>query len=224
VATWNTDANANQNIVGLFWNHADWLGTERVRTDANGNPAEWCTDTPYGMNLNCTTQADLSPMHFIGKQDEGESGLDSFGARYFGGGNSLGRFMTPDPGPWILLNPQSYNAYSYALNNPLRFADDGGETPQERVNAAYALAAQGFPYRSGGKAGGWGLDCSGLVQRVLKADPDNPTSVLDTVLSAAGQASAFQQGDITAQTSTMLSPEMRSFSRIPTATSCTLGS
>ena len=34
-----------------FWNHADWLGTERVRTSIGGGIIETCTDTPYGMNL-----------------------------------------------------------------------------------------------------------------------------------------------------------------------------
>jgi RHS repeat-associated protein len=63
-----------------------------------------------------------------GKQRDYESGLDNFGARYFGGGNNLGRFMTPDP----LLNsghpdnPQSWNRYTYALNNPLTITDPTG--------------------------------------------------------------------------------------------------
>jgi RHS repeat-associated protein len=67
-------------------------------------------------------------MHFTGKQRDYESGLDDFGARYFGGGNNLGRFMTPDPllnsgRPWL---PQSWNRYVYSLNNPLRFLDPNG--------------------------------------------------------------------------------------------------
>ena len=47
MATWNSN--------GLFYNHADWLGTERVRTNSGGTAVEWCSDTPYGMNLACTT-------------------------------------------------------------------------------------------------------------------------------------------------------------------------
>lgn len=61
-----------------------------------------------------------------GKERDPESGLDNFGKRYFG--SSLGRFMTPDPllnsgQPW---DPQTWNRYSYTLNNPLRYTDPLG--------------------------------------------------------------------------------------------------
>jgi RHS repeat-associated protein len=86
------------------------------------------------MNLNCIpTQGDVSPMHFTGKQRDYESGLDNFGARYFGGGNNLGRFMTPDwsakvePVPYSKLDdPQTLNLYSYVRNNPLSGVDADG--------------------------------------------------------------------------------------------------
>jgi len=66
-----------------------------------------------------------------GKERDSESGLDMFGARYYG--SSLGRFMTPD---WAAKpitvpyanfgNPQSLNLYSYVTNNPLTLLDDDG--------------------------------------------------------------------------------------------------
>ena len=61
-----------------------------------------------------------------GKERDAESGLDNFGARY--NASTMGRFMTPDP----LLNsgrpssPQTWNRYSYALNNPLKIKDPTG--------------------------------------------------------------------------------------------------
>ena len=90
--------------------------------------AETCTDTPYGMNLNCVTHrpADTSPMHFTGKQRDYESGLDYFGARYFGGGNTLGRFMTPDPLGGHTEDPQTMNKYAYVRNNPMSLTDPTG--------------------------------------------------------------------------------------------------
>lgn len=123
--------------AGLFYNHADWLGTERVRTTViNGTltVAETCTDTPYGMNLSCndiTQVPDTSPMHFTGKQRDAESGLDYFGARF--NASNLGRFMTPD---WAAKattvpyadfgNPQSLNLYAYVGNNPMSRVDTDG--------------------------------------------------------------------------------------------------
>jgi len=66
VATWNSSL---VNNPGLYWNHADWLGTERVRTNSSHQIAQTCTDTPYGMNSTCTNpQTDVSAMHFTGLQ------------------------------------------------------------------------------------------------------------------------------------------------------------
>jgi RHS repeat-associated protein len=61
---------------------------------------------------------------FTGKERDNESGLDYFGARYYG--SSMGRFMSPDPLGGHMENPQSFNKYSYALNNPLTNTDPTG--------------------------------------------------------------------------------------------------
>ena len=139
VATW---APTNPNYWdpypgGLFYNHADWLGTERVRTNSSGAVAQSCTDTPYGMNLACNPP-DISPMHFTGKQRDYETGLDNFGARYFGGGNNLGRFMSPDVfyKDSHVADPQSWNEYAYARNNPLRYVDPNGEMATVTTNCS----------------------------------------------------------------------------------------
>ena len=47
------------------------------------------------MNTSCTG-TDTSPMHFTGKQLDGESNNMYFGARYYASNGNLGRFMTPD--------------------------------------------------------------------------------------------------------------------------------
>jgi RHS repeat-associated protein len=65
--------------------------------------------------------------HFTGQIHDSESGNDYFGARYYS--NNTGRFMSPDPG-WLLAtdlsNPQTWNQYSYALNNPMTNTDPTG--------------------------------------------------------------------------------------------------
>lgn len=68
---------------------------------------------------------------FTGKEHDSESGLDYFGARYFG--SNLGRFMTPDWSakpqgvPYAVLDdPQSLNLYAYVRNNPLNRTDADG--------------------------------------------------------------------------------------------------
>ena len=64
---------------------------------------------------------------YTGKERDQESGLDYFGARYYG--SSMGRFMSPDPSQLHFAdptNPQSLNLYAYVVNNPLGYIDPDG--------------------------------------------------------------------------------------------------
>ena len=65
-----------------------------------------------------------------GKERDTESGLDNFGARYYG--SNMGRFMSPDPNNMSALthpgDPQAWNGYAYARNNPLIYTDPDGES------------------------------------------------------------------------------------------------
>ena len=99
---------------------------------------------------------------FTGKERDAESGLDYFGARYYG--SSLGRFMqsdefpggpvdlfeTDDPSSQALpyadiKDPQSLNKYSYTYNNPLRYVDpDGHDAWDFLVGAANAVGSDFF--------------------------------------------------------------------------------
>jgi RHS repeat-associated protein len=114
-----------------YFQHSDWLGTERMRTDINGNIFETCTSLPFGDGLNCAGPTDVSPLHFTGKERDSESGLDNFGARY--NSSQMGRFMSPDwsaspePVPYAKLDdPQSLNLFAYARNNPVTHTDPDG--------------------------------------------------------------------------------------------------
>jgi len=76
------------------------------------------------------------------KERDSESGLDMFGARYYG--SSLGRFMSVDPviiTPERKLDPQQLNRYAYLRNNPLRFIDPTGEILQLSGDLAADKAA-----------------------------------------------------------------------------------
>jgi RHS repeat-associated protein len=65
-------------------------------------------------------------LKFTGKERDAETGLDYFGARYFSG--AQGRFTSPDE-PLVdqhTSDPQSWNLYAYARNNPLANTDPNG--------------------------------------------------------------------------------------------------
>jgi RHS repeat-associated protein len=111
-----------------YYDHADWVGTERARSTSAGTPYETCTSLPFGDWLTCTGSTDPSPMHFAGKERDSESGLDDFGARYFS--SQYGRWMSPDRMNVTderLTNPSNtLNKYIYGANNPFRFVDQDG--------------------------------------------------------------------------------------------------
>jgi RHS repeat-associated protein len=113
----------------------DQVGTLRAREDVGANWVGAYGSFPFNDNANITNAPWGIPpendMLFTGKQEDAESGLDYFGARYY---NSLrGRFMSPDralvptPVPFATLdNPQSLNLYSYVVNDPLSRRDNDG--------------------------------------------------------------------------------------------------
>jgi RHS repeat-associated protein len=123
---------------------ADALGSTRLVTDGSGTALRCYDYLPFGEELGvgatgrndpCFTNAtypnafpDLVSQKFTGKERDQETGLDFFGARYYGG--AQGRFTSPDPGNVSGLNhmddPQSWNGYSYVRNNPLKLTDPDG--------------------------------------------------------------------------------------------------
>jgi len=71
--------------------------------------------------------ADSVRQKFTQKERDNESGLDYFGARYYS--SAQGRFTSPDAF-WKdshVADPQSWNKYAYARNNPLKYFDPTGE-------------------------------------------------------------------------------------------------
>lgn len=119
----------------------DQVGTTSEELSSGGWPIWQGYFTPFGQEIvnggEQTVVGAVSPdgttnrYKFTGKERDDESGLDYFGARYYG--SSMGRFLSPDwaakaePVPYAKLdNPQSLNLYSYVGNNPLaRFDADG---------------------------------------------------------------------------------------------------
>jgi RHS repeat-associated protein len=114
-----------------YFTQSDWLGTERARTTLNGSQCETTVNLPFGDGQATSGTCDPSPNHFTGKQRDSETGLDYFGARYYG--SNIARWMSPD---WAAKptsvpyaefgDPQSLNLYGYVRDNPLnRFDPDG---------------------------------------------------------------------------------------------------
>jgi RHS repeat-associated protein len=137
----------------------DHLGTVRLITDQNANVISRHDYLPFGEEIPANTAGrnstwgpgnDSVTQKFTGKERDSESGLDYFGARYYG--SALGRFTSPDefkggfenlngtpafsPGPIgyaDLSDPQTLNMYVYTRNNPLKYIDPDGHAPSDVV-------------------------------------------------------------------------------------------
>jgi RHS repeat-associated protein len=123
---WIAAAAQAQEVVEYY--HTDALGSVRAVTGQSGAVIARHDYLPFGEEY--LPQAGNDPRRFTGKERDAETGLDYFQARYYRAG--AGRFMTVDPGHvnGNIFDPQSWNGYAYARNNPLRFTDPTGTAYQ----------------------------------------------------------------------------------------------
>ncbi len=114
----------------------DHLGSLRMVTDQAGNLIARHDYLPFGEEVPGGSFGRSSkfgpndggylPLKFTGQLRDGETGLDYFGARYYG--SAMGRFTSADDGSdQDPSDPQSWNLYSYVRNNPLKNIDPSGQ-------------------------------------------------------------------------------------------------
>jgi RHS repeat-associated protein len=88
---------------------------------------------PFG-ELN-STDSGISTHKFTGDERDAETSFDHTQFRQYT--SQLARWITPDPAGLVAVdpgNPQSWNRYSYVLNNPLALIDPWGLGPQDCEN------------------------------------------------------------------------------------------
>jgi RHS repeat-associated protein len=170
-----------------------WVMTDRlgsVRLNGSGARSSYL---PYGAEVTPTTSDQRTKFATYYRDS---AGLDYAGQRYYS--NVTGRFLTPDPaigsaGP---NNPQSWNRYSYVVNDPAnsldpqglcsvivggltQVANPGDPSPQEEfANEVGGISA--FPYAGGSFTGG--------VANVIKQGLLAPTGATLTALQAISLA------------------------------------
>ena len=112
------------NRVGYYYNE-DNLNTSSALSDSAHNQIEVNAYYPFGRTETANPQAGFQvSRRFTGQVFDAESGLYYYNARYYD--PELGRFIQADPRIQDLSNPQSYNRYSYCVNDPLRYTDPTG--------------------------------------------------------------------------------------------------
>jgi RHS repeat-associated protein len=109
----------------VLYYHTDAIGSVRMITDASGQAVARYDPAPFGEEpLNSSPVQDTR--RFVSQEHDYETQLGYFVARQYAA--ITGRFTAVDPGyvAGNAFDSQSWNAYAYARNNPLRFVDPTG--------------------------------------------------------------------------------------------------
>jgi RHS repeat-associated protein len=133
--------------LDILYYHGDHLGSSDVITDANASLIQETANYPFGHPRNDYVVDVNNPFRtdykFTGKEQDTETGLHYFEARYYLG--HIGKFLSVDPlyahtpmpnatesDPFVdLRNPIKSNLYCYVLNNPIRHVDPLGLTDDD---------------------------------------------------------------------------------------------
>jgi RHS repeat-associated protein len=191
---------------------SDALNSTSMVVSASGVIENESDYYPWGGELQYTN-ADSNHYKFTGKERDSETGLDYFGARYYG--NAIGRFATTDPvsgTPLHIINPQRWNMYSYGMNNPLFYIDPDGrdaiavnflnETPGGHeaiivVHADGSATYARFGPAGGGKPFGKGqVDVQTLKPVAFKADGLPTDASYQQLAAAVGKIEGQPANDV----------------------------
>jgi RHS repeat-associated protein len=186
--------------------HTDLAGNIRLSTNEAGDVTQRLDYAPFGEvdNRPCGPTNDPTPApQFQGKLRDPKTCLDDFGARdYY---MVTGRFQSVDPVLPVetaLRDPQQWNRYAYARNNPLIYTD-----PDGRVVWWIAAAAGGAAFGGGlriaenlydGRAWNDGVARAAAVGAVTSVVGG---ALLNGVTRAASVASAASRAATSAATS-----------------------
>lgn len=129
---WDGNQIAFRSLDGTtYFENQDWLGTERMRTNYMGAKAMNYSSLPWGDGYTPTSiqsggTPDQDTLHFAQLDHDAESGTEHAQFRQYS--STAARWMSPDPydGSYNPYNPQSFNRYTYAKNNPLARIDPSG--------------------------------------------------------------------------------------------------
>lgn len=120
-------------VTGMTWAaqtvtyyHLDAQGSTIAATNEQGNLMWREAYEPYGVRLRKESTSSNTTW-YTGKQEDAGAGLSYFGARWYD--PEIGRFMGIDPVGFMESNPQSFNRFAYANNNPYKYVDPDGNLP-----------------------------------------------------------------------------------------------
>lgn len=137
----------------MYYIHPDHLGGTQVVSDAGGMiKAQDLEYYPFGQILTNTKSGSFDESHkYTGHEYDTSTDLNFMQARYQYG--KEGRFWSQDPIvreldnsklEALLVDPQRWNTYSYASNNPLKYIDPDGNISREALESRPLITASLF--------------------------------------------------------------------------------
>ena len=130
---------------GTIFDHPDELGSATTSSDYTGNNFNEKLFYPYGELWTGAAIPSFNMHQMFGKLPDYDAETDQYNTqnRHYSPG---GRWLSPDPGGVKVVrldDPQTWNMYAYARNNPTTLTDpsgllpvtpNGGSDPTEKVN------------------------------------------------------------------------------------------
>ena len=137
-------------VSTIQYYHLDIMGSVRAVTDDAGATVERHDYKPFGEDTQTLPPPGTDPTRFVGAERD-QTGLDYMGARYYS--MFAGRFTSVDPviSGAAITDPQQWNRYAYARNNPLAFSDPTGTVIQPGYDCPTA-ACDSYNYGPDGPA------------------------------------------------------------------------
>ncbi len=122
------------NLPGnVFYYHSDHLGSSNIVSNSAGTEVKATQFYPYGSTRSETGSKTLE-QKYNGKDFDMATGLYNYGARYYN--PAAMHFVSADDVVADPSNPQSFNRYSYVLNNPIRLVDPTGREPAPKLGTS----------------------------------------------------------------------------------------
>ncbi len=142
-----------------FYEHQDWEGTERLRTNYQGQAATVDLSLAFGDGYSESVSiaySDQDNLHFAGLDHDNESNTDHAQFRQYS--PTQGRWMSPDPydGSYNPTDPQSLNRYSYTLDNPFSAVDPTGKNCTSSITVTVTPSGTTYDQGDSSCSPNWG--------------------------------------------------------------------
>jgi RHS repeat-associated protein len=157
-------SSAPRSLSTMRYLHLDHLGSVQTITDASGSVVEVLSFDPWGKRRDATSWTPSSTVKSsIDKGFTGHEHLDEVDLIHMNGrvyDPAIGRFISADPFIQSSRDLQSYNRYSYVLNNPLSLTDPSGYFSFKKFWKSFKQVAKvaiviGVAYYTGGAFSAW---------------------------------------------------------------------